>query len=458
MAGDFISTSFAIFMFNVLRYHLVPAAARFNSLGEFLLAKGTLSGQIIFPLMMMGVYYLSGDYENLFIRSRLNEFLSTARSAAIGALVFFFVAMLNDLLPRRTYNYALFMLLFLLLLLMVFIVRWARTQYTIRQLKNRRWGVNALIVGTGEVERSLARDISEGEVTSGLRVVGYISPSDIAERDASDVFTLDELPRVCVRDDVKTVIMTPRPGGVSDTVAILNNLYGLDVSILMTPDVAHLLTSRPRMSVVKGVPLIDVSGASASPGTLKIKRFSDVVVSGLGLLLLSPLMLVIGVAVKLDSAGPAFYSQERVGYRKRLFRIHKFRTMVTGAEPDGPALSSPGDARVTRVGRLLRKYRLDELPNLWNVLCGDMSIVGPRPEREYFVRRIVERAPYYSLLHQVRPGITSWGMVRYGYATDIDGMLERLKYDLIYLENMSFTIDMKILIHTVGTIIKGRGM
>ena len=160
------------------------------------------------------------------------------------------------------------------------------------------------------------------------------------------------------------------------------------------------------------------------------------------LLALSPLMLILAAWIRLDSKGPVFYRQERIGFHKKPFRIIKFRTMIPEAEAEGPRLSAEGDERVTKCGRFLRKYRLDELPQFWNVLCGEMSLVGPRPEREYFISKILQKAPYYSLLHQVRPGLTSWGMVKHGYASTVDEMIERSRFDLIYLENISLMTDM----------------
>ena len=171
-----------------------------------------------------------------------------------------------------------------------------------------------------------------------------------------------------------------------------------------------------------------------------------------------PVYAVLALSVRLDSPGPVFYRQCRIGYHKRPFDIIKFRTMRTDAEEAGPALSADEDPRITRLGKILRKYRLDELPQFWNVLKGEMSLVGPRPEREFYIRQIMERQPAYSLIHQVRPGITSWGMVKFGYATSVDEMIERLRYDLLYLENVSFGVDLKILFHTVSTVLCGRGL
>jgi lipopolysaccharide/colanic/teichoic acid biosynthesis glycosyltransferase len=204
--------------------------------------------------------------------------------------------------------------------------------------------------------------------------------------------------------------------------------------------------------------LIDITNAHTSPSTLNCKRLADIVISFFALILLIPVFLVIATAVKREKSGSIIYSQERIGYHKCPFKIYKFRTMKVDAEADGPLLSSITDKRVTRTGRFLRKYRLDELPQFFNVLRGDMSLVGPRPEREYYIRQIVVKAPYYNLVHQVRPGITSWGMVKYGYATTVDQMIERLQYDLLYIDNVSLQVDLKILFHTVNTVFTGKGL
>jgi exopolysaccharide biosynthesis polyprenyl glycosylphosphotransferase len=193
------------------------------------------------------------------------------------------------------------------------------------------------------------------------------------------------------------------------------------------------------------------------PWQQTLKRMLDISVSLTFLTLFSPVYLIIGALVKFTSRGPVLYSHERIGLHGKPFMIHKFRSMVTDAEKNGPALSSQNDPRITPFGKFLRKSRLDELPQFYNVLIGEMSLVGPRPERQFFIEKLLKVAPHYKHLHKVRPGITSWGQVKYGYAENIDQMVERLKYDIIYLENMSIAVDLKIIIYTILIVFQGRG-
>lgn len=188
------------------------------------------------------------------------------------------------------------------------------------------------------------------------------------------------------------------------------------------------------------------------------KRVFDVVCSAIALVVLSPLFLVIAVFIKRDSKGPVIYRQQRLGRLAKPFTILKFRTMYEGAENGSPQLSAKDDKRITKFGRLLRKYHLDELPQLWNILIGDMSFVGPRPERKYFVDQLVAIAPQYVKLFQVKPGLSSWGMVKFGYASDLSQMVERMNYDLMYIDNMSPIFDIKIMVHTIRTVITGKGV
>jgi len=237
----------------------------------------------------------------------------------------------------------------------------------------------------------------------------------------------------------------------------INELFLSGKIIMIEPRLFDVFTGAARIVHVDESPLIVVSEPNMADWELVVKRSFDIVVSAIMLVLLSPVFAAIAIAVKLDSPGNVIYKQERVGLWGRKFNILKFRSMCENAETDGPQLTRADDSRVTKVGHILRKYRLDELPQFWNILRGEMSIVGPRPERPYFVAQIMEKAPYYCLLYKVRPGLTSWGPVKVGYTDTIEKMLQRLMYDITYTENMSLVLDMKILLRTIGVLVDGKG-
>ena len=457
--GDYLASNVAWFLFNIVRFHF-PGIQAGGSLKAYLLSSRVIEGQIIFPLLMMGVYYLSGYYNQPFFKSRIQELVQTLGSVLVNTLLIFFIALINDVLRLRIDNYELLLLLYGLQFVFVYAVRATITGNATALIHRGKWQFNTFIIGCGSKAVKQMRELEEPRLSLGYRIVGFIRVNDeTADPEIADrTYPMEELPRLCRKMKIQELIVAPEEDNLVELHRLINTLYPLNLPIKLGTDEFNIISSRVRLTNIYGAPLIDMSNCAISEGGKNMKRMFDILVSAVALVLLSPLFVVLAILIKRDSSGPVFYQQERIGYRHRPFKIYKFRTMKANAESGTPLLSEENDQRITRIGRVLRKYRLDELPQFWNVLKGDMSLVGPRPEREYFIRQIVERVPYYVLLHQIRPGITSWGMVKYGYARNIDEMIARLKYDILYLENMSLLVDLKIIIYTIRTVVTGKGM
>lgn len=458
---DYAMSNVAWLLFNIIRFNMPVVTSGYVELNEFLLSQNVLVGQIFMPMIMMLVYYLSGYYNIIFFKSRLHELFTTFGSVATNTLILFFTALINDILPLRSENYELILILFAVQFVCVYPLRLIITTDATHKIHNRQWYFNTLIVGCGKQALKLTRDLNKRTIALGYHIVGYI---DTGEGNRSSllempIFECDNLEGLCNRLNVKYIIVAIDDNNHTRLNHIINRLFPLNCHIKIQSDIFHQLTGRVRLSNIYGEPLVDINSCAISEGARNIKRLFDIIFSLFALILVSPIIAVLAILIKIDSKGPIFFKQERIGYHRKPFYLYKLRTMYVDAECDGtPRLSSPNDNRVTPLGRFLRKYRLDELPQFWNILKGDMSLVGPRPEREYFIKQIMEKAPYYALMYQIRPGLTSWGMVKYGYARNVDEMIERLQYDVIYLENMSMLVDLKIIIYTVRTVLLGRGM
>ena len=367
---------------------------------------------VIYPIVCLSVYYLSGYYLRPFQKPIWRELMRTLFSAAVIAFLFFFIIIIDDeVVDYRRYLISLGVL-FGLQFTLSYIPR-----LTITLLSRRR----------GIMRSKTVRSIEEAE-------------------------------RLSAGEQDEVIIDLPEGASDRELYALIARLYPLTCEISMVPRVYDMLTGAARIGQLDRPSLIRITAHHMSDAGLCIKRAFDIFASMMGLVILSPLMAIIALQVKIGSKGPVVYSQERVGLYGIPFRIYKFRTMVDNAEEEEtPQLTHDNDPRITKIGHWLRKYRLDELPQLWNILKGEMSIVGPRPERPYFIDQIMKEAPYYCLLYKVRPGLTSWGPIRVGYTDTMEKMIERLNCDVVYVENMSLLLDLKILFFTIGVIIKGKG-
>lgn len=459
VALDFVMSSVAFLLFDIFRYYYFNCYHPINGLSAYLGSAKLLAEQLTIPVMMLATYWLSGYYNIPFNKSRLQELITTLLSAACNSLLIYFALLINDPLVRRTESYEVITVLFLLLLTLTYVGRLTLTQNAIRQLSRHKWNINTLIVGNSRMARKTAFELSKSTSKLGYNIVGFVRID--GEKDADDskaVFHTDELPDVCRRLHIDQLILSPQNLDENSAMKLLYRLFPLNIPIKIAPDTLSFLTRGIHLQDIYGEPLMDLTSPGCSESTKNVKRLIDIILSSAALILLTPVYLAITVCILVSSGRPVIFLQERIGYRHKKFNIIKFRTMRNDAEKEGPRLSSESDPRITPVGHTLRKYRLDELPQFFNVLKGDMSLVGPRPEREFFIEQIVRKAPWFSLIHQVRPGITSWGMVKYGYASDVDQMVRRARYELIYLANMSLMVDLKIMIYTIKTVITGKGV
>ena len=361
---------------------------------------------------------------------------------------------MNDLPKSYNVYYVIFFSLLGLQFVGIYLPRLFITQSSLRLTRRGLLALNVLVIGSGREAVLVGDDLT----AKGYRVVGFVGTDEETEHLAQPCLgSLGSVSSLILEHKVDEIVVALDAASREAGKEIIYSLYRykLPVKILINRQSFY---PKVKINAIQGIPLVDMTANNFSDAEKNIKLVFDKAASALALLLLSPLFVYIAWRVKRDSEGPVLFKQERIGYLGRPFMIYKFRTMRLDAEKAGPLLSKVDDERITPFGHILRKYRLDELPQFWNVLKGDMSLVGPRPERKYFIDQIVRRVPYYYLLHNVRPGITSLGMVKYGYAGNVDQMIERLEYDMLYYENMSLAMDLKILIYTVITVVTGKGI
>lgn len=457
---DVLSAAGAWFLFNLFRKTVIePAIFGYEIPVTFSLR--FFQGLGVLVVFWLLIYYISGYYRDILRKARLLDLWQTFLSSLFGITALFFLFVLDDYIRSYEDYYRLFLVWFGLHFGLTLLPRLLLTSSVLRKLSRRHLGFNTLLIGSGTKALGVFEKLDSLAESTGNRFVGFVTVrKEVNETLAAQLRHLgdfDELLTIVKQYAIEEVIIAIESGEHEDVKRIINRLKATDVIIKVIADVYNVIRGRFNMTFLEIPTLIVIGHDLMPPWQQNIKRLLDVLVSIFAMLVLAPIYLIVGVGVKLTSRGPVFYSHERVGRHGRPFTIYKFRSMYVGAERNGPALASVGDSRITRLGRFLRKTRLDEIPQFFNVLRGDMSLVGPRPERQFFIDQIVQRTPEYLYLQRVRPGMTSLGQVKYGYAENVDQMVERLNFDIIYLENMSLYTDIKILIYTVLVVLMGRG-
>lgn len=416
-------------------------------------------GLLVVPFYWLLLYTLSGNYLDVWRKSRIKEISHTFSVSVIGVITLFFVLLLDDEVSSYQVYYKTTLTLFLLHFFTTITGRLILATYIKKLINKQQIGFNTLVVGSDSMALELIKELQLTPQKQGYLLVGYVTVQgqNIVKDALPELGAYTLLPQLIKQHQIEEVIIAIETSKHHEITSVTNLLEDEPVILKIVPDLFDVVSGTVKMQNVLGTALIEINHEIMPTWQRVLKRVIDVVISAAVLLVLLPVYLILYLAVKASSEGPAFFRQTRIGMHGKPFDIIKYRTMYVNAEANGPALSSENDKRITPIGRTLRKYRLDEIPQFYNVLIGDMSLVGPRPERQFYIDQIMAIAPHYKHLQRVRPGITSWGMVKYGYAENIDQMVERLKFDILYIENMSLAMDLRILIYTVKTIIQGRG-
>lgn len=415
-------------------------------------------GLIFIPLFWIFIYALTGYYQFILRRSRLKELENTLVTSLIGSIVLFFLFILDDSVSNYQDYYNSLAILFLFHFSGTLILRLLNATYTIQKFRERKWGYRTLVVGSGFTAKELLLELKNPKVFEGFHVVGAVEinsqPIDLG---IPVLGNWQSLPDLIKEHQIEDVIIANEEEESALVPKIIDTIQNEEIHLKMLPSEYNMVLGMVKMNNILGAKLAEVDFEVMPYWQKFVKRGMDIGLSLIALICCLPVFIVIAIFIRIDSQGPIFFRQERIGYKGIPFKIIKFRSMFIDAEVKGPQLSSENDDRRTRVGIFLRKTRLDELPQFFNVLLGQMSLVGPRPERQFFIDQIVAKAPLYKRLHRVKPGITSWGQIKYGYAESVEEMIERMKYDVFYLENMSIALDIKIMFNTALTMIQSRG-
>ena len=460
IVSDYFTAAISWLLFLIFRKHTLDILS-LQDLFYKISHKDILNIVFAIPLGWIILHLFSGAYFNPYRKSRLNEIYRTLLITILGALIIFFLIVINDKASDYGYYPNAFFTYLSIQFLLTSIGRNVVLSIFKNHLRKGLFTFNTLMIGGNKEAVKIFKEITENTKSKFNSFSGFVYADESGENGMSKYLnklgSISEIETIIEKNNIDEVIIAIDTEQHHRLQEILTRLSHKPTVIKISPEMYDIISGSVRTNNVLGAVMIEIYPELMPDWQRVIKRAIDISLSIFVMILLSPLYLFAALKVKLSSTGSIFYKQERIGLHGKPFYIYKYRSMYADAEKMGPALSSEDDPRITKWGKIMRTWRIDEIPQFYNILKGDMSLVGPRPERKHFIDIICQTHPHYRYLHKVKPGLTSWGMVKYGYAENVDQMKERMKYDLLYIKNCSLALDTKIMFYTILVILQGRG-
>ena len=421
-----------------------------------------IKGFFLIPFFWIFIYTIQGTYLDTKRLYRSKVFTQSFVGTLFGTCILFFLILIDDTIHSYQNYYTSIGLLFIIQFLSITLVRLLFVSIQVKRIQQKIDHFNTIVIGKYKQIIDFEKELNSTKKSIGNRIVGIILTDDEKINikvyyNKDQIINLNDLKKFTRNQHIEEVIIIDNEINTKDLQLLIAILSGLGVSVKIKASDFDIALGTIQQNNIFGLLIKEIKFDAMPLWQKSIKRIIDLVISFVSLICLTPIFILIAIIIKRTSQGPIFFKQERIGKHGQPFKIIKFRTMYVDSEKHGPQLSSANDNRITIFGKFLRKTRIDEFPQFFNVIKGEMSLVGPRPERQFYIDKIAEKEPSFLQLTLIKPGITSWGQVKYGYAENVEQMIQRMRFDLLYLKNRSLALDFKIMFYTLITILKAKG-